>query len=159
MRKLLLAGAMLALLPITAQAANFYQWPGIWFQANPPDTYSTVLILTSGAHCPGRAGPGTPVSVGFDGNQGERVYSCLNYQLSQTWDYHPRFKPADVGAHTITVTVGDKASTHNFAVPSVDPAVVPEAPSAILLPLVAIAVGGLVLVWKSRLRPQRLGLR
>src|SRR3982074_1974524 len=75
MRKLLLAGALFALLPVTAQAANFYQWPGIWFQANPPDTYSTVLILTSGAHCPGRAGPGTPVSAGFDGNTGERVYT------------------------------------------------------------------------------------
>src|SRR3979409_2597519 len=116
MKKLLLAAALLTLIPVMARAATFHQWPGIGFMDNPPETYSMVIITTAGTQCPGR-GPGTHVTVGFDGHQGTPVYSCRSVGVSQTWDYHPRFTQADVGIHTITVTVGDTATTHSFGGP------------------------------------------
>jgi hypothetical protein len=94
-------------------AAASYQWPGIYLKANPPNTYSTVIISTSGRSC-----RTTSVTVGFDGHRGQRVYSCRSHNSSQTWDYHPRFSQADIGPHTITVTVGDQTSTHSFEIPA-----------------------------------------
>jgi len=110
MRRLLLATVLLALLPVTAQAANFYQWPGIWLKANPPGTYSTVIVSTY--HQPCRT---SVVTVGFDDTTASRVYSCRDNKGSQSWTYMVKMDTA--GPHTIQVTAAGQASTHSFEVP------------------------------------------
>jgi opacity protein-like surface antigen len=111
MRRLLLATALLALLPVTAQAADIYQWPGIWLKANPPGTYSTVIVSTAGQHC-----RTSVVTVGFDNTTPSRVYSCRENKGSQSWTYMVEMDTA--GPHTIQVAAAGQSSSHDFGVPA-----------------------------------------
>jgi hypothetical protein len=111
MRRLFLATALLALLPVTAQAANFYQWQSIWLKANPPGTYSTVIVSTAGQPC-----RTSVVTVGFDNTTPSPVYSCRDYRGSQSWTYTVKMDTA--GPHSIQVTAARQSSSHDFVVPS-----------------------------------------